>query len=48
MTGSGRPIFIAHRAGNSSSAMDAARDLADLYELDVHLGPSATIEVRHA
>lgn len=48
MPGSGRPIFIAHRAGNSPTARDAARDLADMCELDVHLGPSATVEVRHA
>ena len=48
MTRSGRPIFIAHRAANSTATMDVARHLVDLCELDVHLGPSATIEVRHA
>jgi hypothetical protein len=40
--------FIAHRAGNRIESARAAAAIADLVELDVHLGPDGGIEVRHA
>lgn len=45
---SGRPLLIAHRAGNDPArAREACRAGADLVELDVHLRGSR-LEVRHA
>lgn len=40
--------FIAHRAGNDLSSLQAAIGLADRVEFDVHLGPGGRVEARHA
>ncbi len=39
--------FVAHRAGNTIEKVRNAGDRADLVELDVHLGPGHSLEVRH-
>jgi glycerophosphoryl diester phosphodiesterase len=40
--------FIAHRAGNSVEKLVEAEAVADVVELDVHLGVGGRVEVRHA
>ena len=40
--------FIAHRAGNDIERLRAAELVADVIEVDVHLGERGRVEVRHA
>ena len=40
--------FIAHRAGNDIEKLRAAEPVADVIEVDVHLGERGRVEVRHA
>jgi glycerophosphoryl diester phosphodiesterase len=40
--------FIAHRAGNDIEKLRAAESVADVIEVDVHLGERGRVEVRHA
>lgn len=40
--------FIAHRAGNDIGRLRAAAPVADVIEVDVHLGERGRVEVRHA
>ena len=42
------PALAAHRAGNDPARLARARPVADLCELDVHLGRRGRLEVRHA
>ncbi|NNC80688.1 MAG: hypothetical protein HKN94_11115 [Acidimicrobiales bacterium] len=40
--------FISHRAGNSIGRLREAESIADVIEVDVHLGVGTRVEVRHA
>ncbi|MFT7598034.1 MAG: glycerophosphoryl diester phosphodiesterase [Acidimicrobiales bacterium] len=40
--------FVAHRAGNTVDTLHAAQRVADVIEVDVHLGADSLPEVRHA
>jgi len=40
--------FIAHRAGNDPDLLRRAESVADIVEIDVHLGAGTRVEVRHA